>query len=136
MLTQHSLHIDTAYQHNLLWQCFELEFVSTAGAVELSEHSLVRDTGAAGKYHPRLDLKQSPQFRILGSDIKVTKPCSLPDTALCAGAEGQDACDVSFRKVLAKDKLQLYCRVTEEDHWFVKAGGSGTRSNLNLRNYC
>ena len=37
-------------------------------------------------------------------DIKL-KLCSLPDTALCAGAEGRDACDVSQDFSLLKGVL-------------------------------
>lgn len=56
----------------------------------------------------------------------------LPPSSVCAGAEGQDACDVRIALCLilasiSLEELLQFCREMEEDLLFVKRMVSGTR---------
>ena len=57
---------------------------------------------------------------------------NLPDTAICAGAEGRDACDVRSGEIIRPgfDLENSFFRETEGDLWSASKTVSGTRLEL------
>ena len=100
------------------------QFNDTSYFATVSEHSLVlKEVKVPLWPHGKC---QSALRRSFGANYV------LPKTNICAGEEGNDACDVScficcyFPFV----KQSLFFRETEVGHWFVRRMAHGTKSAL------